>query len=162
LDWFSGVKVTDVTTYASSVLVLSTAVVTACLLPLRRALRLDPVILFRDPAIRLHIYCRRCASAVDQVKAETVRDYSFPPSGAHIYTAAAAVQAAVRAFGNQYFLWPHTMRSSGLEISTETESWIWVVNLHPKYSWHPYRLLLSTRATGKELVGEAAIFETAN
>jgi len=37
-----------------------------------------------------------------------------------------------------------------------------VVNLHRKYSWHPYRLLLSTRATGKELVGEAAIFETGN
>jgi hypothetical protein len=37
-----------------------------------------------------------------------------------------------------------------------------VVNLHRKYSWHPYRLLLSTRATGSELVGEAAIFETGN
>ena len=43
-----GVKVTDVTTYALSILVLSTAVLTACLLPLRRALRFDPVILFRD------------------------------------------------------------------------------------------------------------------
>jgi hypothetical protein len=37
-----------------------------------------------------------------------------------------------------------------------------VVNMHRKYSWHPYRLLLSTRATGSELVGEAAIFETGN
>ena len=37
-----------------------------------------------------------------------------------------------------------------------------VVNLHGKYSWHPYRLLLSTRATGKDLVGEGAIFETGN
>jgi ABC-type antimicrobial peptide transport system permease subunit len=43
-----GVTATDVTTYALSVFVLSTAVLTACLLPLRRALRFDPVILFRD------------------------------------------------------------------------------------------------------------------
>ena len=42
-----GVKATDLTTYALSVVVLSTAVLTACLLPLRRALRFDPVILFR-------------------------------------------------------------------------------------------------------------------
>ena len=35
-----------------------------------------------------------------------------------------------------------------------------VVNLHRKYSWHPYRLLLSTKARGKDLVGEAAVFET--
>jgi hypothetical protein len=55
-----------------------------------------------------------------------------------------------------------TLRSSGREISTATESWIWFVNMHRKYSWHPYRLLLSTRATGSELVGEAAIFETGN
>ena len=37
-----------------------------------------------------------------------------------------------------------------------------VVNLYRKYSWHPYRLLLSTRAAGSEIVGEAAIFETGN
>jgi hypothetical protein len=37
-----------------------------------------------------------------------------------------------------------------------------VVNLHRKYSWHPYRLLLSTRAASKDLVGEAAVFETGN
>jgi hypothetical protein len=35
-----------------------------------------------------------------------------------------------------------------------------VVNLHRKYSWHPYRLLLSTKALGKDFVGEAAVFET--
>ena len=35
-----------------------------------------------------------------------------------------------------------------------------VVNLHRKYSWHPYRLMLSTKARGKDLVGEAAVFET--
>ncbi len=35
-----------------------------------------------------------------------------------------------------------------------------VVNLHRKYSWHPYRLLLSTRASSKTLVGDAALFET--
>jgi hypothetical protein len=35
-----------------------------------------------------------------------------------------------------------------------------VVNLHRKCSWHPYRLLLSTKASGKGLVGEAAVFET--
>lgn len=35
-----------------------------------------------------------------------------------------------------------------------------VVNLHRKYSWHPYRLLLSTKARGRGLVGEAAVFET--
>lgn len=37
-----------------------------------------------------------------------------------------------------------------------------IVNLHRKYSWHPYRLLLSTRAAGKDLVGDAALFETGN
>jgi len=35
-----------------------------------------------------------------------------------------------------------------------------VVNLHRKYSWHPYRLLLSTKASATHLVGEAAVFET--
>ena len=35
-----------------------------------------------------------------------------------------------------------------------------VVNLHRKYSWHPYRLMLSTKARGKDLVGEAAVFES--
>lgn len=35
-----------------------------------------------------------------------------------------------------------------------------VVNLHRKYSAHPYRLLLSTKARGRDLVGEAAVFET--
>jgi hypothetical protein len=35
-----------------------------------------------------------------------------------------------------------------------------VVNLNCKYSWHPYRLLLSTKARGRDLVGEAAVFET--
>ena len=35
-----------------------------------------------------------------------------------------------------------------------------VVNIHRKYSWHPYRLLLSSKAVGKSLVGEAALFET--
>jgi hypothetical protein len=35
-----------------------------------------------------------------------------------------------------------------------------VVNLHRKYSWHPYRLLLSTKARGRDLVGDAAVFET--
>jgi hypothetical protein len=35
-----------------------------------------------------------------------------------------------------------------------------VVNLHRKYSWHPYRLLLSTKALGNHLVGEAAVFVT--
>jgi hypothetical protein len=35
-----------------------------------------------------------------------------------------------------------------------------VVNLNRKYSWHPYRLLLSTRARGRDLVGNAAVFET--
>lgn len=33
-----------------------------------------------------------------------------------------------------------------------------VVNLHRKYSWHPYRLLLSTKAKGLQMVGEAAVF----
>jgi hypothetical protein len=37
-----------------------------------------------------------------------------------------------------------------------------VTNLHRKYSWHPYQLLLSTKATGTRLVGEAAIFVTGN
>ena len=35
-----------------------------------------------------------------------------------------------------------------------------VVNLHRKYSVHPYRLLLSSRASVTQLVGEAAVFET--
>ena len=35
-----------------------------------------------------------------------------------------------------------------------------VVNLSRKYSHHPYRLLLSTKASAVEIVGEAAIFET--
>jgi hypothetical protein len=35
-----------------------------------------------------------------------------------------------------------------------------IVNLQRKYSWHPYRLLLSSKAVGAELVGQAAIFET--
>ena len=35
-----------------------------------------------------------------------------------------------------------------------------IVNLHRKYSWHPYRLLLSSKASALQLVGEAAIFET--
>jgi hypothetical protein len=33
-----------------------------------------------------------------------------------------------------------------------------VVNLNRKYSWHPYRLLLSSRASASQLVGEAAVF----
>ena len=43
----SGVTVTDSATYATAVTVLSCAVLAACLLPLRRALRFDPVTLFR-------------------------------------------------------------------------------------------------------------------
>ena len=35
-----------------------------------------------------------------------------------------------------------------------------VVNLNRKYSVHPYRLLLSTKASEAQLVGEAAVFET--
>jgi hypothetical protein len=35
-----------------------------------------------------------------------------------------------------------------------------IVNLHRKYSAPPYRLLLSTRASRNNLVGEAAVFET--
>ena len=35
-----------------------------------------------------------------------------------------------------------------------------VVNLSRKYSMHPHRLLLSTKATKSELVGEAAVFVT--
>jgi hypothetical protein len=35
-----------------------------------------------------------------------------------------------------------------------------IVNLERKYSWHPYRLLLSSNAAGGELVGDAALFET--
>jgi hypothetical protein len=35
-----------------------------------------------------------------------------------------------------------------------------VVNLSRKYSVHPHRLLLSSKATKSELVGEAAVFET--
>ncbi len=35
-----------------------------------------------------------------------------------------------------------------------------VVNLHRKYSWHPYRLLLSSLASKGQLVGDAALFET--
>jgi hypothetical protein len=37
-----------------------------------------------------------------------------------------------------------------------------VVNLHRKYSYHPYRLLLSTKALGTHLVGAAAVFITAD
>jgi putative ABC transport system permease protein len=43
----SGVTVTDSATYATAVIVLSCGVVAPCLLPLRRALRFDPVLLFR-------------------------------------------------------------------------------------------------------------------
>ena len=35
-----------------------------------------------------------------------------------------------------------------------------MVNLNRKYSWHPYRLLLSSRATASQLVGQAAVFVT--
>ena len=35
-----------------------------------------------------------------------------------------------------------------------------IVNLSRKYSWHPYQLLLSTKARGQDLVGEAAVFVT--
>jgi hypothetical protein len=35
-----------------------------------------------------------------------------------------------------------------------------IVNLSRKYSVHPIRLLLSSHATGTDLVGEAAVFET--
>jgi hypothetical protein len=35
-----------------------------------------------------------------------------------------------------------------------------IVNLHRKYSWHPYRLLLSSLASKEQLVGDAALFET--
>jgi hypothetical protein len=35
-----------------------------------------------------------------------------------------------------------------------------IVNLHRKYSWHPYRLLLSSMAATGQLVGDAALFET--
>jgi hypothetical protein len=35
-----------------------------------------------------------------------------------------------------------------------------VVDLHRKYSWHPYTLLLSSRASPSQLVGVAAVFET--
>lgn len=35
-----------------------------------------------------------------------------------------------------------------------------VVNLDRKYSWAPYKLLLSSRAKGRNLVGLAALFET--
>jgi hypothetical protein len=35
-----------------------------------------------------------------------------------------------------------------------------IVNLHRKYSWHPYRLLLSSSASKGQLVGVAALFET--
>jgi hypothetical protein len=35
-----------------------------------------------------------------------------------------------------------------------------VVNLSRKYSIHPHRLLMSTKAKTSELVGEAAVFET--
>jgi hypothetical protein len=33
-----------------------------------------------------------------------------------------------------------------------------VLNLNRKYSWNPYRLLLSTRADARQLVGDAALF----
>jgi hypothetical protein len=35
-----------------------------------------------------------------------------------------------------------------------------IVNLHRKYSWHPYRLLLSSAAAAGQLVGDAVLFET--
>lgn len=35
-----------------------------------------------------------------------------------------------------------------------------LVDLEAKYSVHPYRLLLSSKAVGRELVGDAALFET--
>jgi hypothetical protein len=35
-----------------------------------------------------------------------------------------------------------------------------IVNLSRKYSVHPYRLLLSSKASGQDIVGEAAVFET--
>jgi len=35
-----------------------------------------------------------------------------------------------------------------------------IVNLSRKYSWHPYRLLLSSKASASQLVGDAALFET--
>ena len=35
-----------------------------------------------------------------------------------------------------------------------------IVNLFRKYSWHPYRLLLSSKASANQLVGDAALFET--
>jgi ABC-type antimicrobial peptide transport system permease subunit len=38
---------TDPATYAAAVLTLTFAAVLACALPLRRALRLDPVVLFK-------------------------------------------------------------------------------------------------------------------
>ena len=37
-----------------------------------------------------------------------------------------------------------------------------IVNLHRKYSRHPYRLLLSSAAATGELVGDAALFELRN
>jgi hypothetical protein len=37
-----------------------------------------------------------------------------------------------------------------------------VVNLSRKYSHHPYRLLLSTKASAADIVGEAAMFETSD
>lgn len=37
-----------------------------------------------------------------------------------------------------------------------------VVNLDRKYSWHPHRLLLSSKASRRQLVGEAAVFVTAD
>jgi predicted lysophospholipase L1 biosynthesis ABC-type transport system permease subunit len=43
----SGVTATDVATYATAVVVLSSAALTACLRPLRRAVRVDPIVLFR-------------------------------------------------------------------------------------------------------------------
>ena len=35
-----------------------------------------------------------------------------------------------------------------------------IVNLHRKYSWHPYRLLLSSLRSNGQLVGDAALFQT--
>jgi hypothetical protein len=37
-----------------------------------------------------------------------------------------------------------------------------VVNFSRKYSIHPHRLLLSTKAKKGQLVGEAAVFEASN
>lgn len=43
----SGISVTDPTTYGGALVLLSGAVLAACLVPLRRALRFDPIVLFK-------------------------------------------------------------------------------------------------------------------